>query len=70
MSRITDVEVIKWAEQARKDAIDWAQVICTDDEDRLRDFSSGFSEGWRQAVATLKLHKVIDLESRRVKART
>tara|TARA_Y100000310_G_C20135605_1_gene557875 strand:- start:312 stop:542 length:231 start_codon:yes stop_codon:yes gene_type:complete len=25
-------------------------------EDRLQDFSAGFSQGWREAIATLKLH--------------
>jgi hypothetical protein len=25
-------------------------------EDRLQDFSAGFSQGWGEAIATLKLH--------------
>jgi len=46
-----------WQDQAVQDALSWAKAKTAPiSEARLKDFEAGFVAGWRDAIATLKLH--------------
>ncbi|KKL15915.1 hypothetical protein LCGC14_2500840 [marine sediment metagenome] len=38
------------------DAIKWHRANSNPSDQRIRDFGEGFKQGWREALATAKLH--------------
>ena len=52
----------QWAIDARKDALDWqeAKGSLTKGSETAQAYEGGFANGWRQAVATLRLHGLLD----------
>ena len=64
----THMEVTRWGEQARAEAVRWHQDVNGVAKQRLVDFEAGFEQGWRAAVTALQAHKVCKLTETREEA--
>jgi len=51
---------IHWQDQFVEESMKWAtDVIKIKDPEKLASYRAGLQTGWSQAIATLKLHKLI-----------
>ncbi len=53
---LTVVQTIDYGQQACKDARKWHEIGGKHSPESLDHFDAGFTDGWRQCLATLKLH--------------
>lgn len=54
LGHIKFTEQQAWRDQSRKDACEWSRIHVKD-EALLTAYAAGFTEGWRQCIATLKI---------------
>lgn len=60
MTKFSDELMMKWKEDDVKQELHWHRDINKVEEKRLVDFEAGFRRGWEHAIATLKLHEMLN----------
>lgn len=56
---LSNVQIIDFGDQARKDSIAWLETKVPGQrlsQERREAYEAGYANGWREAIATLKLH--------------
>ena len=56
MRHATTNDIANWEDHSLSDSIRWHLTIGKHTDAHLKIFEAGFKAGWREAIATLKLH--------------